>query len=114
MPTCSRCLCAHAQCCQVHMVVAGDSSESAQVLLLGHRRIRRKHVVRAWRGACKLNVGSRDGRSTHRQLSAPLGRNNIQPHHNMDMMETPGLLCVDCAHQFCNFVCHANAACSVN
>jgi hypothetical protein len=33
---------------QVHTILAGDSADSAQLLLLGHRRLKREAVVSGW------------------------------------------------------------------
>lgn len=39
-------------CHQVHTILSGDTTDSAQLLLLGHRRLRREATVRLLMGSC--------------------------------------------------------------
>jgi hypothetical protein len=46
---------------QVHTILAGDSADSAQLLLLGHRRLKREAVVRrpaGWLAGCMDSSGN--------------------------------------------------------
>lgn len=60
---------------QVHTILTGEASDSGQLLLLGHRRIRRTELVRAAALARLLARGARVARS----LCVRVARLRAQP-----------------------------------